>query len=47
MDLEPNVLNFTDRMITLRMLDCNGYDPGSQMDSLIFRNEYESQIWRA
>ena len=47
MDLEPSVLNFTDGTITPHMLDCNGYDPSSQMDNLIFGNEYESQMGRA
>ena len=48
MDLvEPGVLNFTDGTITPHMLDCNGYDPGSQMDTLMFGNEYESQMGRA
>lgn len=47
MDLEPNVLNFTDGTITPHMLDCNGYDTSSQMDNLIFGNEYESQMGRA
>lgn len=48
MDLaEPGVLNFTDGTITPHMLDCNGYDPSSQMDTLMFGNEYESQMGRA
>jgi hypothetical protein len=48
MDLvEPSVLNFTDGTITPHMLDCNGYDPSSQMDTLMFGNEYESQMGRA
>jgi hypothetical protein len=48
MDLvEPSVLNFTDGTITPHMLDCNGYDPCSQMDNLMFGNEYESQMGRA
>jgi hypothetical protein len=44
MDLE---LIFTDWTIAPHMLDCNDYDPSSQMDSLIFGNEYESQMGRA
>jgi hypothetical protein len=42
-----NGLNFTDGTITPHMLDCNGYDPSSQMDSIMFGNEYESQMGRA
>jgi hypothetical protein len=45
--IEPGVLNFTDGTITPGMLDCNGYDPSSQMDTLMFGNEYESQMGRA
>jgi hypothetical protein len=52
--VEPNVLkaiqlqdglNLTDGTIMPHMLDCStGYDPSSQMDSIIFRNEYKSQM---
>jgi hypothetical protein len=40
----PDRLSFTDGTIAPHMLDCNWYDPGSQMDSIILRNEYESQM---
>lgn len=57
MDLvEPNVLKsihmhdglaFADGTITPHMLDCHGYDAGSQMDSIMFGNEYDSPMGRA
>ena len=36
---EPNVLNFAEGTITPRMLDCNGYNPSSQMNNIIFGSE--------
>lgn len=48
MDLvERSVLNCADGTINAHMLACNGYDPNSQRDSLMFGGEYESQIDRA
>ena len=41
MDIEPGVLGFTDAAVTLGMLDRNGSDPSSEMDTLMFGNEFE------
>jgi hypothetical protein len=48
--MEPNLLdglNFTEGTITAHMLHCNGYDQRNQMDTIMFGNEYESQMGRA
>lgn len=51
--VEPNVLkevrlqdglSLTEGTVAPHVLDCDGYDPSSQMDSIMFGKEYESQM---